>query len=216
MTEKTSRTPRSDARANREGILAAARSTLAHDPHASIDLIARNAGLSRRALYGHFEDRGALIAELIARGAQRFNEIARRPTSDDATVALAELVARLWREASHIRAAASLALDEAHVAGTAAALAPLRRAVADIVARGRDAGALRTDIPAPVLARLIEETARMVLVRVPDVETDAGELAIRGVLSVAGLGWHDVDALLSARPELLADRDDDAMPEARA
>ncbi|MBN9182740.1 MAG: TetR family transcriptional regulator, partial [Microbacterium sp.] len=75
-TASVPRRPRRDAVENRAGILAAATATIAHDPHASIDTIARSAGLSRRALYGHFEDRDALIREVIAAGAQRFNDIA--------------------------------------------------------------------------------------------------------------------------------------------
>lgn len=55
MTDTTApRRQRRDAAENRAGILAAASQTLAADPHASVDQIARAAGLSRRALYGHF------------------------------------------------------------------------------------------------------------------------------------------------------------------
>lgn len=49
--------------------------------------------------------------------------------------------------------------------------------VADIVRRGRGANALRDDIPADILARLIEETARMV-VRV-DVVASPGAKPLR-------------------------------------
>lgn len=201
MNQPRTRAPRSDARANRDGILAAARTALAQDPGASIDLIARTAGLSRRALYGHFDDRSALIAELIRTGAQRFNAIAEQPLDDDARLALAQLAARLWHEVAHIQTVTAIALDDAHVAETAAALAPLRGVVAGIVERGRRADALRTDIPGDVLARLIEETARMV-VRVDAVGPDAATTAVRAVLSVAGLSWRDADALLAAHPEI--------------
>ncbi|WP_426186367.1 TetR/AcrR family transcriptional regulator [Microbacterium sp. TWP3-1-2b2] len=195
------RTPRRDAQANRESILVAARTALTRDPNASIDLIARTAGLSRRALYGHFEDRSALITELIRTGAQRFNTIAERPLDDDARIALAQLASRLWHEVAHIQTVTAIALDDAHVADTAAALAPLRQVVTDIVERGRRADALRTDIPGDVLARLIEETARMV-VRVDAVGPDAAATAVRTVLSVAGLSWREADAVLTAHPEI--------------
>lgn len=195
------RTPRRDAQANRESILVAARTALTRDPGASIDLIARTAGLSRRALYGHFEDRSALISELIRTGAQRFNTIAERPLDDDARIALAQLASRLWHEVAHIQTVTAIALDDAHVTDTAAALAPLRRVVTDIVERGRRADALRTDIPGDVLARLIEETARM-MVRVDAVGPDAAATAVRTILSVAGLSWREADALLTAHPEI--------------
>lgn len=202
MSQPTSRAPRSDARANREGILAAAREALAQDPHASIDLIARTAGLSRRALYGHFEDRAALLRELIVTGAQRFNAIAAQPTAEDPALALAQLAARLWHEAAHVHVAASIALDDAHVAETAKALAPVREVVAGIVERGVRTGVLRNDLDPRTLARLIEETARMV-VRTDGSVDDADSIAIRAVLSIAGLGWREVDELLAAHPELL-------------
>lgn len=204
-TTSTSRRPRRDAVENRAGILAAATATIAIDPHASIDAIARSAGLSRRALYGHFEDRDALIRAVIAAGAQRFNDIALGISETDSRVALARLTARLWREAAHVQASAAIALDETHVAETAEALAPLRRRVMEIVHRGQDAGELRTDVPAAILARLIEEAARTVVTRMDASAADAPALAVRAVLGVAGLSWREAAALLDAHPELETD-----------
>jgi len=199
----TTRTPRADSRANRVGILDAARTALAHDPYASVDAIARSAGLSRRTLYGHFDDRDALVRELIATGAQRFNGLAASVTDLDPRVALARLAARLWHEAAHVQVAAALALDEAHVAQTAEALAPLRRTVADIVRRGQDAGGFRTDIAAPSLARLIEEISRTVVSRTDASSPTAADLVVRTLLSIAGLSWREADALLKAHPDVL-------------
>jgi len=199
----TTRAPRRDAVENRAGILDAARATLANDPHASVDVIARSAGLSRRTLYGHFDDRDALVRELIANGAQRFNAIAASIDDADARIALARLAARLWQEAAHVQVAAALALDEAHVADTADALAPLRRTVADLVRRGQEAGGVRTDLPAPTVARLIEEMARTVVSRTDAASTGAQNLAVRSVLSIAGLSWREADELLTTHPELV-------------
>ncbi|WP_192625576.1 TetR/AcrR family transcriptional regulator [Microbacterium sp. OAE522] len=200
----TTRAPRRDAVENRAGILSAARSTLASDPHASVDVIARSAGLSRRTLYGHFDDRDALIRELISSGAQRFNAIAESVTDEDCRLALARLTALLWREAAHVQVAAALALDEAHVEHTAAALAPLRRAVAGLVERGQEDGSFRRDLAAPTLARLIEETARTAIARTDAATEGASNLAVRAVLSIAGLSWREVDALLAAHADIVA------------
>jgi AcrR family transcriptional regulator len=200
----TTRAPRRDADENRAGILSAARSTLASDPHASVDVIARSAGLSRRTLYGHFDDRDALIRELISSGAQRFNAIAESVTDEDCRLALARLTALLWREAAHVQVAAALALDEAHVEHTAAALAPLRRAVAGLVERGQDDGSFRRDLAAPTLARLFEETARTAIARTDAATEGASNLAVRAVLSIAGLSWREVDALLAAHADIVA------------
>lgn len=199
----TPRTPRSDARANRESILASAREVLAQDPRASIDLIARTAGLTRRALYGHFEDRAALVDELIATGAQRFNAIADTPPADTPRLDLARLAARLWHAAAHVQLIAAIALDDEHVSSTASALAPVRRMLFEIVQRGQSDASLRTDMDAATLARLIEETARVVATRAPEF-AEAGSIAVRAVLSMAGLSWLEVDDLLAQHPELLA------------
>lgn len=196
----TTRAPRRDAVENRAGILSAARATLATDPYASIDVIARSAGLSRRTLYGHFDDRDALIRELISTGAQRFNAIAASVADPDPRLALARLAAQLWREAAHVQVAAALALDEAHVEHTAAALAPLRRTVTELVRRGQEEGGFRTDLAAPTLARLIEEIARTVVARTDASRSGAADLVVRTLLSVAGLSWREVDALLAEHP----------------
>ncbi|GAA4489814.1 helix-turn-helix domain-containing protein [Microbacterium panaciterrae] len=204
MTDTSApRRQRRDASANRAGILAAASQTLAADPHASVDQIARAAGLSRRALYGHFDDRTALVHELIAAGAQRFNAIAQQVDDADSRIALARLTANLWSEAAHVQVAAAIALDEAHVEETATALAPLRRVLAALVRRGQDDGELRTDIAAPTLARLIEETARTVVTRADTASPAASGIAVRTVLSIVGLSWRETAALLIAHPDLM-------------
>jgi AcrR family transcriptional regulator len=201
-TPASTRKPRRDALENRAGILAAAIETLASDPHASLDAIARCAGVSRRTLYGHFSDRESLISELIGNGAQRFNEIALRVDDPDAPLALARLTALLWHEAAAVQVAAAIALDEAHVTETAAALAPLRGQVLAIVQRGQADGSLRTDLPAAILARLVEEAARAVVIRMDAASPDAAGLAVRAVLGVAGLSWREAVSLIEGHREL--------------
>ncbi|WP_036319396.1 TetR/AcrR family transcriptional regulator [Microbacterium sp. B24] len=197
------RRPRKDAAANRAGILQAAATTLALDPSASIDQIARAAGLSRRALYGHFDDRQALLTELIAAGAQRFNAIASSLHEPHPPLALARLTAALWAEAAHVQVAAALALDDTRLEQTAAALAPLRRTLVEVVRAGQDDGTLRIDMAAPTLARLIEETARAAVSRIDASSPIATSLAVRAVLSIAGLSWRESEALLNAHPDVL-------------
>ncbi|WP_345801044.1 helix-turn-helix domain-containing protein [Microbacterium sp. AZCO] len=201
----TPRRPRRDALENRADIISAATDLIARDPHASIDAIARSAGLSRRALYGHFDDRDALVRAVISIGAQRFNAIALTIDDADARVALARLASLLWREAAHVQVAASIALDEAHVHDTADALAPVRRRLAEIVRAGQDDGTLRTDVAAPTLARLVEEAARAVITRMDASSPEARSLAVRAVLSIAGLSWTESVTLLERHPSLVED-----------
>ncbi|MBZ4487238.1 TetR family transcriptional regulator [Microbacterium sp. cx-55] len=206
MTTVTERATRRDATLNRAALVEAAQTLLARDPHASLDAIARAAGLTRRAVYGHFTDRDALVRELVSTGADRFNAIAEQvDVGDDVPLALAQLTARLWSEASHVQVAAALALDDAHVEHTAAALAPLRRRLVHLVREGQDAGTLRTDISAPTLARLVEEIARMVVARLDASSGEASSLAVRTVLGTVGLSWREADALMSAHPSLLTE-----------
>lgn len=205
MTNPAPRRPRQDAINNRAGIVSAATAALAQDPHASIDTIAKVAGLSRRALYGHFADRNALVTEIIAAGAQRFNAIALRVTDTDAQVALARLASLLWLEAAHMQVAAATALNETHVAATAEALAPLRSTVVEILQRGQREGTLRTDMDVATLSRLVEETARATITRVDASLPEARSLAVRTTLSVAGLSWRESVALLEEHPSVLGD-----------
>ncbi|WP_282837543.1 TetR/AcrR family transcriptional regulator [Microbacterium flavum] len=204
-TPATPATPRRrDATANRSALIAAAQTVLARDPHASLDTIAQAAGLSRRALYGHFADRDSLLREVIAIGAGRFNAIAEQVDDPDPRVALAQLAARLWREASAVRASANIALDDAHVADTVRALAPLRQRIRAITRAGVVAGAFRGDVPPELLAFLIEETARATLRELRLTTADADAAVVRVVLSIAGLSWTEQVALLGTHPEILA------------
>ena len=204
-TPGPARRPRRDALENRAGIIAAATTAIAHDPHASLDVIARGAGLSRRALYGHFEDRDALIREILAAGAPRFNEIGLGIDDPEPTVALARLTARLWREAAMVQVAASIALDDAHVHETADMLAPLRRVLMDLVRRGQEDATLRTDMPAATVARLIEETARSVIGHLDAASPESARVVVKAVLSIAGLSWNASVALLAEHPDVLGD-----------
>lgn len=204
MTTATPRTRRSDATANREALLRAAQTVLAVDPHASLDAIAQEAGLSRRALYGHFADRDSLLREVIAIGAERFNEIAELTDDADPRVALARMAARLWRQASAVRAAANIALDDAHVAETVLALAPLRRRLRALTTAGVASGAFRGDMTPQLLAFLVEEAARATLRELRLTTLDGAATVVRVVLSIVGVPWTDQVELLAAHPEIVA------------
>ncbi|MFC4914000.1 TetR/AcrR family transcriptional regulator [Actinomadura gamaensis] len=66
------RAPRADARRNRDGILAAARAAFAEDgPDASLNEIARRAGVGPGTLYRHFPTRQALLSAVLADRVER-------------------------------------------------------------------------------------------------------------------------------------------------
>ena len=198
MPETAVRPSRRDAVRNRDELLSCAQREIARDPRASLATIARAAGLTRRALYGHFADRDALVHAVIERGAERFNAIALGVSASEPLAELTELTTRLWQEASLVHASAAIALEERYLTLTAASLAPVRARLAAIVESGQRTGRMRRDISAATLTRLIEETARTLIVRWDEQDAEAtAQLAVRAVLSIAGLSWQDVDARLS-------------------
>ncbi|WP_394553400.1 TetR/AcrR family transcriptional regulator [Agromyces sp. MMS24-JH15] len=203
------RAPRRDAAENREAILAAAATVLAEAPDAPLDAIAQAAGLSRRAVYGHFRDRNALVRALIDHGAERLNEVARSAISGDERVALALLAARIWSEVEQVRVVARLAVSDAYLDVAAGALAPLRAAIRALVERGILSGTLRGDLPAGLLARLIEEAAITVLAESVRSGFDRAQgtgFVMRSVLSTVGLGWREAGVLIETAPPLRAVR----------
>ncbi|GGI46356.1 AcrR family transcriptional regulator [Agromyces flavus] len=200
------RARRRDAAENRESLLTAAVTALAASPDASLETIAADAGLSRRALYGHFANRDELIVALIQRGAHRLVATASATDHADAPAAIALLGARLWDAIEHVRLLAQVALRQPYVERAAQALAPVRDRLAEFVARGVADGTVRGDIRPPVLARLIEESALSVLAEaarhdLPDAE--GRRLVMLAVLGTAGLSWREADRLIATTPELV-------------
>lgn len=186
---------RRDAEQNRIDILRAAGEAFAVDPAASIDSVARAAGLTRRALYGHFEDRDALLNAVIAAAADRFRGIAQDVADEDPRLALVRLAKLLRDAATHVLATTTLATDERYGAETSAALEPLRVRLREICQAGASTGVLRQDIPADLTARLVEEAARSVLNIDHDI-AHANQLVARAVLGAGGLDWHAATTLI--------------------
>ncbi|MCS5735953.1 TetR/AcrR family transcriptional regulator [Herbiconiux daphne] len=204
-TTLTPRAPRKDALENREAIVAAAAIVFRRDPEASLDAVAAEAGLSRRALYGHFASRDDLMAELLVRGGTRISAALLDVHDDDPRVHLALVGAAMWSEVQQVRVLAQLAIHGPLEKTIADALVPVRASVREAARNGVARGWFRPDIPVESLARLIEDAAIAVLdeaVRT-DLSDDAGRRLVMSVgLSVAGLSWQDALALIDATPEL--------------
>ncbi|GAA1315746.1 TetR/AcrR family transcriptional regulator [Leucobacter albus] len=192
---------RRDATENRERLLDAAQAAIAEQPNASLDSIAQAAGLTRRAVYGHFPDREALVLEVIAVGARRFAEIAASTVSADPRLALVHLATGLWRASVTVRASVNIATNEHYRAAAATAFAPLREKLAEVTRAGIESGALRADMTPEVLASLIEEAAKATLRDERITAGDSELTAIRVVLSIAGLSWVEQGELLAGLGE---------------
>jgi TetR/AcrR family transcriptional repressor of mexCD-oprJ operon len=139
---------RSDALKNIEAILEAATTCLARDPDASINSIAQAAGVGRVTLYGHFESRSALIAEVATRAVRQTDEALEGVDLDgDPRAALVRLLTATW-ELTHRFGALVVAAENALPADELreAHRRPAER-VKRLLRRGRREGSFRADIP---------------------------------------------------------------------
>jgi AcrR family transcriptional regulator len=205
VTTPTPRPLRRDAADNRAALLAAARVVLNRDPDASLEAIAAQAGLSRRAVYGHFANRDELLHELVHIGAERVATALARVAHPDPVMRLALIASQLWRELESIRVMAVIALRGPLKPYTDDSLRPLRASVLGAIRDGQRAETIRPDIPADRLARLVEDAALAVLeesMRSVLDNADGQRLIIATVLGTVGLGWRDVEAFIAAHPDL--------------
>lgn len=139
---------RADARRNIEAIVEAATAMLAVDPDASVSDIAKAAGVGRVTLYGHFDSRAALVAEVTRRAIQHTESaLGDLDLDGDPVTALGTLLEATWHlthrfGALVVAAEHTLPEDEMHAVHDA----PVAR-VRGLLERGRDAGAFRADAP---------------------------------------------------------------------
>jgi TetR/AcrR family transcriptional repressor of mexCD-oprJ operon len=139
---------RADALRNVAAILDAATECLARDPEASINDIAAAAGVGRVTLYGHFESRSALVAQVVARAMRESNTVLDAvDLSGDPRDALGRLLEATWHVTHRyggLVLAAQAALPDGEL--REAHDKPTKR-VQRILGRGRRDGSFRTDMP---------------------------------------------------------------------
>jgi AcrR family transcriptional regulator len=196
---------RRDATENREALITAARVLLNRDPGASLEAIAAEAGLSRRSVYGHFANRDDLLLELVTAGTARVAGALVGVSHPDPVVRLALIASRLWREVESVRMMAVVAVRGPLAVHTATALAPIRHGVREAIRDGQAAGSMRPDLAPNLLARLVEDTALLVLeesAEHPLSSADGHNLAMLMTLGVVGYGWKDAHAVIDDNPEL--------------
>jgi AcrR family transcriptional regulator len=192
MASSSFRSPqRSHARSNHARILATAREELSRDPDASLDEIARAAGVVRRTLYGHFPNRQALVAALATEATQSVQEAftaARRP-GDDPPTALARMVLASLTVGDRYRMLISLGRRDLGEESLRAALAPARAEATSILERGQEDGSFAECLPASVLALALESFGLAVLEGQASTgwSDPAGEAGAAAVLIAAGV-----------------------------
>ncbi|WLW52129.1 TetR/AcrR family transcriptional regulator [Streptomyces sp. YU58] len=187
----TTGTP-SRADTNRRRILDVALAELLRDPDASMDQIARAAGVVRRTVYGHFPSREALIGTLVdgAVEAVAAAHAAGREGAADPAEAVAGSVLAVWEIADRYRILVALAQRSVTMQGIRERLTPVRTTCTELLQRGLDDGVFVSALPAPALAYVHEQMLFAVMEAVNDgllAPEEAGRSAAVTVLIAAGV-----------------------------
>ncbi|WDV54664.1 TetR/AcrR family transcriptional regulator [Streptomyces coeruleorubidus] len=186
----TGNTSRADA--NRRRILDVALAELLRDPDASMDQIARAAGVVRRTVYGHFPSREALISTLVDEAVQALSiaHAAGRAGVEDPAESVARSVLAVWELADRYRLLIALAQRTVTMQGIRERLAPVREAATGVLRRGLDEGVFSSPLPAPALAYVHEQMLVALMEAVNDglvAAQEAGRCAAVTVLTAAGV-----------------------------
>ncbi|MCX3291970.1 TetR/AcrR family transcriptional regulator [Streptomyces sp. NEAU-H22] len=190
MTSMTTGTSRADA--NRRRILDVALAELLRDPDASMDQIARAAGVVRRTVYGHFPSREALISTLVDEAVEALStaHAAGREGVRDPAEAVARSVLAVWAIADRYRLLIALAQRTVTMQGIRERLAPVRQESIGVLQRGLDEDVFSSPLPAPALAYVHEQMLFAVMEAVNDgllAAREAGRCAAVTVLTAAGV-----------------------------
>ena len=153
-----SRAPRADAARNRDRLLASAKAVFsAGGAEASLEAVARHAGVGIGTLYRHFPTREALFEAVYRREVEELAGLAERLAAEASPAqALRRWVkANVEFVATKKGMAAALALAAHNKDLSAYSFERLTKAAAGLLDRARNAGALRTDIQPEDLFRAL-------------------------------------------------------------
>ncbi|MFD7442259.1 TetR/AcrR family transcriptional regulator [Streptomyces sp. NPDC059909] len=153
----TARPMRADARRNYERLLVEARAAFAeHGTDASLEDIARRAGVGIGTLYRHFPNRHALMnavfQDALASLLQRSRDLA---SAEQPCAALVEWLRAIITHAGEYRGVARALMS----ASLSQCSVPLREAGAQLLARAQEAGTVRADVSIGDLMQLTNAIA---------------------------------------------------------
>ncbi|MFC7265800.1 MULTISPECIES: TetR/AcrR family transcriptional regulator [Streptomyces] len=182
----------SRADVNRRRILDVALAELLRDPDASMDQIARAAGVVRRTVYGHFQNREALVGALTDEAVETVAaaHAAGREGVEDPAESLARSTLAIWEIADRYRLLVALAQRSVTMQGIRDRLAPVREACAEILRRGLEQGVFESPLPPRALAYVHEQSLFALMDAVNDgllAAEEAGRSAAVTMLTAAGV-----------------------------
>ena len=144
---------RADAQRNTDAIIAAARDLLRHGALPSMSEVAAAAGVGRVTLYAHFASREALLDSVVRQAITDTDQALAALALDDDPVetAVHRLVRTSWSVLDRHRTIRGVALTELGPEALRDQHDPVVHHVESLIARGRDDGVFRTDLPHPWL-----------------------------------------------------------------
>lgn len=147
---------RADAERNIARIVSAARRSLSADPDATIDDIAKAAGVGRMTLYGHFPSRAELVEAAVVDALRAGEEtLSAIDLTGDARHAVTRLLESSWSQLAEsiaLLTAAQHSLPAGRIRELHAS--PARR-FEELLRRGQAQGVFRTDLPITWLVSVV-------------------------------------------------------------
>jgi AcrR family transcriptional regulator len=192
VTKPPARVPqRSNARSNRERILATARRELGRNPDITLEELARASGVVRRTLFGHFPGREALLEALAEEASEALLGVLSAdpappgPEAESAERSFARFVLSMWTVGDRYRLLLALARRDLGQERVTEILAPARRAAATILDRGQRDGVFHTQLPPAVLSAGLEALTIALLeeVNTGELEDDGTRAAIAALIA---------------------------------
>ncbi|TSD46550.1 TetR/AcrR family transcriptional regulator [Rhodococcus sp. KBS0724] len=169
---------RSQARANRSRIIEAAITAFAADPDASMDDVAKAAGVVRRTVYAHFESRDALINGIVDEASADLVAALSRAGEppEDPELATAVLALLAWPVGDRFRVLLSFARKELGEQRILDLMEPARALSIRVVEQGQREGTFSTYLPAETLVAMTESVTITLFDQAnTGVITDSGE-----------------------------------------
>lgn len=187
------------AEANRRHILQVAADELSRDPDASMDDIARAAGVVRRTVYAHYPSREALIEGIADQAGRQVTEALGRAenVAGSPTEALVASTMATWEIGDRYRLLIALGRRSLRGGGIRDHLRPARERLAALLEEGARRGEFAGHLPAPVLAHALESLLLGLLQAVNDGlwrSPEPARDAARACLVAAGVPAARADA----------------------